>query len=61
MEKKREEFLGAMRKQLFGVEIELTGITRRQTEQIIASYLKDGECFDTCGRDWEVVSDSKYQ
>lgn len=58
MVKSRQEFLKEMKNQYWGVEIEFTGITRLQTEQILSSYLGDVEFFDYRGRDWSVMSDS---
>lgn len=58
MKKNREEFLNAMKSQRFGVEIELTGITRQTVKRLLADYFNDDELFDNKGRDWSVKYDS---
>lgn len=61
-----------MREQKFGIEIEFTGITRRQAGQIIADYFGTtcrslGTYYDkysardSKGRDWTVMSDSSIR
>ncbi len=58
-----------MKNQNFGVEIELTGITRKTAAQVIAEYFgttaaHEGACYDTYtaedrkGRTWKVMRDS---
>lgn len=56
--KNDEEFLSAMKSQRFGVEIELTGISRSEVRQILSNYFHDSELFDSSGRDWIVKYDS---
>lgn len=56
--KNDEEFLTAMKSQRFGVEIELTGISRQEVKDILANYFNDNELFDRQGRDWNVKYDS---
>ena len=58
MKKSREEFLQAMKSQRFGVEIELTGISKQEVKQLLANYFGDSELFDSKGRDWNVKYDS---
>ena len=58
-----------MREQDFGIEIELTGLTRRKAADIVAAYFNTqsrytGEGYDAyrikdgSGRDWKIMSDS---
>lgn len=58
MKKNREEFLQAMKSQRFGVEIELTGISKQEVRNLLANYFEDRELFDRQGRDWRVIYDS---
>lgn len=53
-----KEFIEAMKSQRFGVELELTGISRSEVRQILANYFNDSELFDPKGRDWNVKYDS---
>ena len=61
-----------MRSQSFGVEIELTGITRKRASEIIASYFNTQHIYvggsyktytvkDTENRTWKVMSDSSIK
>lgn len=61
-----------MRTQTFGVEIELTGLTRRAAAEVAAEYFGtaaryEGGCYDrytvadTTGRKWSFVSDSSIR
>ena len=54
MKKNREKFLQDMKSQRFGVEIELTGISRQDVKDLLANYFGDNELFDNRGRDWSV-------
>lgn len=58
-----------MREQKYGIEIELTGITRRKAASVIGNYLGNGYqylgegydvycAYDNKGRKWKVMSDS---
>ena len=58
-----------MKTQKFGIEIEMTGITRKQASEVIAAYFGtesgyEGTCYDTYvakdrkGRTWKCMSDS---
>lgn len=58
-----------MRTQKFGIEIEMTGITRKKASEVIAEYFGtaseyEGTCYDTYiakdrqGRKWKCMSDS---
>ena len=58
MKKNREKFLQDMKSQRFGVEIELTGISRQEVTDLLANYFGDNELFDNRGRDWSVKYDS---
>ncbi len=58
MKKSRDEFLQDMKSQHFGVEIELTGITKQEVQNLLANYFEDRELFDHKGRDWSVKCDS---
>lgn len=57
MLKNRDEFMAGMKSQYFGVEVELTGITRQQCKLILADYFHDSELFDAQGRDWGIHGD----
>lgn len=62
-----------LKKQKFGVEIEMTGITRTMAAKIVASVLNSrasaaqGSCYytrtitDTLGRDWKIMRDSSIR
>ena len=58
MKRTDEEFLTEMKKQRFGVEIELTGISKTDVTKILAEYFNDDELFDKQGREWNVKYDS---
>lgn len=53
-----EDFLTAMKSQRFGVEIELTGISKANVRRILTEYFNDDELFDLQGREWNVKYDS---
>lgn len=53
-----EGFLTAMKSQRFGVEIELTGISKATVRRILTEYFNDDELFDLQGREWNVKYDS---
>ncbi len=57
MKKSREEFLESMKSQEFGLELELTGISRHEVENIIATYFNDNDLIDYQGRQWTVKYD----
>ena len=61
-----------MRSQNFGIEIELTGLTRSAAAQIIAGHFGTDTCYvggvydvysvrDTTGRQWKVMSDASIR
>lgn len=62
-----------LKKQKFGVEIEMTGITRTMAAKVVASVLNSrasaaqGSCYytrtitDTLGRDWKIMRDSSIR
>lgn len=62
-----------MKNQKFGVEIEMTGITREAAAEIVAKVLKSTVsgprigCYhtrtikDTCGREWKIMRDSSIR
>lgn len=56
--KNDKEFLTAIMSQRFGVEIELTGISRADVRRILTEYFNDDELFDSQGRDWNVKYDT---
>ena len=58
-----------MREQKFGIEIELTGLTRQKAAEVIAKYLgsscqydggyyEEYSVYDNQGRKWKVMYDS---
>lgn len=56
--KNEDGFLTAMKSQRFGVEIELTGISKANVRRILTEYFNDDELFDLQGREWNVKYDS---
>ena len=61
-----------LREQKFGIEIEMTGITRQRAAQVIAEYLGSSSQYEGGGygtysvpdlenRRWKLVSDSSIQ
>ena len=56
--KNENGFLTAMKSQRFGVEIELTGISKANVRRILTEYFNDDELFDLQGREWNVKYDS---
>lgn len=58
MKKNRDEFLNDMKSQRFGVEIELTGITKQDVREILKRYFNYYELLDFNSREWTVKYDS---
>ena len=61
-----------LKDQCFGVEVELTGITREQAAQALADYFgtapcRDDDCYDSwyvrdeAGKEWRLMSDSSIR
>lgn len=57
MKKSRDEFLTAMKNQKFGVELELTGITKSAAKELIGICLENDEMLDNKGRKWSIKYD----
>ena len=55
------EFVENMKSQLFGVEIELTGISKEDVKDILRRYFNNHDLMDNKGRDWSVKYDSSIQ
>lgn len=55
------EIIENMKKQLFGVEIELTGISKEDVKDILRRYFNNHDLMDNKGRDWSVKYDSSIQ
>lgn len=61
MKKTKEEFISSMKSQVFGVEIEFTGISRDYTKEILANYFNSSSLIDNKGREWHVKYDGSIR
>ncbi len=53
----REQYLKELKAPFFGIELELTGITRSDAKRVLADYFQDEDLLDQDGREWMIKFD----
>lgn len=53
----REQYIENMKDIFFGIELEMTGLTRSDAKRVLADYFQDEDLLDHDGREWMIKFD----